>query len=506
MTEDEARDLLLVRAVELNDLAEMTLTAEDQRLATAAGLSAQSENRRAPSREQEDEVFLVKRSAFASARIVTRSPVLARAANGVRWPSWIGWSAPLGALAIGVVTNEIDNGQRLNIIAFPLMGMLAWNLAVYAWLAAGWLRGLRHAAPERHEAGFGARLLSWSAKRRSRDDSSAGLAVTRFVDDWLTASAPLTQVRSTRTLHLAAAALAAGVVLGMYGRALGLEYRAGWESTFIDAATLARIVEIVLGPASALTGLTLPEAAELEALRWRPGKLGENAGRWIHLYATTAAIFIIGPRLLLATWNAAKAWSLRRRFPVPGREDFYVRRLLREARDDGTVVRVIPFSFHLHQEAEQRLRRLLTGVLGDRTRVATDAPIAYGTEEVWLASAAIDPETDHVLALFNLSATPEAETHGAFLTALQRRIAECHSGASLTAVVDDSAYRLRLAGQAGSGQRLETRRLAWDTVLQRAGAVPLIIDLSEVDEFALIQRVEGALMGGPALISEGPAA
>jgi hypothetical protein len=331
----------------------------------------------------------------------------------------------------------------------------------------------------------------------------AARAIAQFVRDGLAASSALHHARLRRTLHLAAAALAAGVLLGMYARALGVEYRAGWESTFIDAETLHRLVGVVLAPASRLTGVALPDVAQLEAIRWGPGRPGENAGRWIHLFAATAALFIIGPRLLLAGWDALRAWRLATRAPAPGREDFYVRRLLRDARDVGALVRVIPYSFHLPPEAGQRLSRLLTAVLGDRARVTLDAPIAFGEEDAWLGALSVDPETDHLLVLFNLSATPEAETHGDLVARLKTRLAEGGGGPALSVIVDESAYCQRLAGQAGSAERLEARRQAWSAVLGRAGVTELAVDLAGDDEPALTRRLEAALMHGPALTAAG---
>jgi hypothetical protein len=180
-----------------------------------------------------------------------------------------------------------------------------------------------------------------------------------------------------------------------------------------------------------------------------------------------------------------------------------VRRLLRDARDVGALVRVIPYSFRLPPEAEQRLKGLLTGVLGNRARVSVEAPIAFGSEAEWLGALTLDPETDHLLLLFNLSATPETETHGDVVAGLQRRIAAGRGGPALTVIVDEAAYRQRLAGQAGSAQRLEARRLAWNSVLGRAGVTELVIDLASDDEGALMRRLEGALMHGPALVPAG---
>jgi hypothetical protein len=131
--------------------------------------------------------------------------------------------------------------------------------------------------------------------------------------------------------------------------------------------------------------------------------------------------------------------------------------------------------------------------------VTVDAPVAYGAEDEWLGGLTIDPETDHLLLLFNLAATPEAETHGDIVARLKSRIAGARGGPALTVIVDESAYRHRLADQAGSAQRLEARRLAWNAVLGRAGVIEVALDLASDDEAALIRRLEGALMHEPAL-------
>jgi hypothetical protein len=264
LTEAEARHLLLVRAVEMQDTAGALFTAEDRRQASAAGLQAASggaRGRGARGREDGEARFLAGRSEFAFARLATRAPALAQADRRARWPAALGWALPALALALGVATNEIGGGGRLNIIAFPLLGMLAWNLAVYAALLAGRLQGLGRAGPERMAGGPFARLLRWATHRAlsaGGDGAVQGRAIAQFAGDWLSAASALNGARIGRTLHLSAAALAAGVLLGMYARALGVEYRAGWESTFLDAPTLHRVLHLVLAPASRLTGVALP--------------------------------------------------------------------------------------------------------------------------------------------------------------------------------------------------------------------------------------------------------
>ncbi len=507
MTEAEARQLLLVRAVETQDAGFAIFTAEDRQLATAAGLQ-QAGGRGRHSPQGDDEHFLVGRSAFAFARLATRVPALARIDRQIRWPGWIDWALPGLALTLGFLSNEMDAVGQLNIIAFPLLSMLAWNLAVFLALAALPLRHLARGPSAPVATGHLARLVNGvlaRARRAERSGTVTARAIAGFVPDWLEASSSLNQARIRRTLHLSAAALAAGVLLGMYARALGVEYRAGWESTFIDAGTLHRLVQVVLAPASALTGVALPGVDQLEAIRWGPGQDGENAGPWIHLFATTAALFIIGPRLLLAGWEALRAGGLAGRMPVPGREDVYTRRLLANARDVGVLVRVVPYSFHLSGEAVQRLDGLLRAVLGDRAQVSIDTSVAFGAEDAWLDGLTLDPETDNLVVLFNLSATPEAEIHGGFIARLKARIDQERGGPALTVIVDESAYSQRLAGQAGSVQRLEARRLDWKSVIGRSGVLASTLNLASEDGPALLSQLESLIMREPALTPGGRA-
>ena len=116
----------------------------------------------------------------------------------------------------------------------PVAALVVWNLVVYALLAARFVvrygdsggrsdRALRHAPRRRHP--------SRRAARRTR-------AVAAFVEHWSTASAPLYAARAARVLHFAAAALALGVIAGLYVRGLGLEYRATWESTFLEPSSV----------------------------------------------------------------------------------------------------------------------------------------------------------------------------------------------------------------------------------------------------------------------------
>ena len=127
--------MLLVRAIESEDSEGAILTREDRQYVTAAALrdGAPGDDRASIGG------FLQRRSNLALERLIARFPVLRRACRLSRWPAWANWALPLVALVLGFVSHRLDGG-RLNILAFPLLGMLAWNLFVYLWLLVSALR------------------------------------------------------------------------------------------------------------------------------------------------------------------------------------------------------------------------------------------------------------------------------------------------------------------------------------------------------------------------------
>ena len=121
------------------------------------------------------------------------------------------------------------------------------------------------------------------------------------------------QARIARALHIGAAAFALGALASLYARGLAFEYRAGWDSTFLDADGVQRLLAVVLWPATALAGFPLPDAPTLAALRFSTGP-GENAARWIHAHAIGVVAVVVLPRLLLAASRAGARGASRAEF------------------------------------------------------------------------------------------------------------------------------------------------------------------------------------------------
>ncbi|WP_128001013.1 DUF2868 domain-containing protein [Piscinibacter defluvii] len=249
------------------------------------------------------------------------------------------------------------------------------------------------------------------------------------------------QRRLAAWLHAAAALLACGAVLSMYARGSFLEFRAGWDSTFFDAPALHRFMQWLFGPAAALGGITLPTLDEFAALRFSAGGGGERAARWIHLYAITLAALVILPRTLLA-FAAARASEA----PAPSA--------------GARPLQVLPYSYQGAEALRAGLRAALERHVGGPVELQLAPSLAQGEEAQAVAAEVL---------LLPLTATPEAETHGALLAALPAPPA--------LVLLDESGFRRRFAGPDGA-RRLEERRALWRSWLVSRHLPALFVDLS----------------------------
>ena len=495
MNEAEARSAMLIRAIELADTAQAALPRETRQwasdLANKDVPRTQGRSRRAALREAG--AFVARRASLACRRLESEHPEVSRVQSATRWPSWLWWLVPVLAFALGVASNELGPDRRINIISFPLLGVLAWNAAVYVvMLVSAASRAVRPRAEPRR--GFFTRLHARLARRRAPAPADAGplqRGLNRFVSDWLGASARLNGARARASLHLSAALLALGAVAGMYVRGLGFEYLAGWESTFLSAEAVHGLLAMVLGPASALAGIALPGPEHIASLRFTPLQPGEGAARWIHLYALTAALFVVLPRLALAAWNAFTVARLKHNFVLPLDEDRYFRRLVAMRSGEPTRVRVVPYSYTPEAAAQEGLRAALADAYEGPVEVEIEATIPYGDEDDYpIASVKEGAAADCVIVLFNMNATPEDEAHGALVARLRGGLALTQR---LFAVLNESPYRRRLAGQPDAEARTAERRSTWESVLGRAGAPVLALDLEGGDVAATAKRIESTL-------------
>jgi len=462
MREADARNALLIRAFET---APATPHWDEEDREWASRSAAQIEGEKASA-----EAFVARRAGLAAQRLSSRVPAVAHTLSAVDWRPWAGWLVVAAAFLAGLLLDAVSAEQRINILAPPLLAILLWNAVVYVLLI---LRPLIfRKRPLRPMQGLVARLIHGVPKSLLKPDASTPLAV--FVRQWLPASAGLSNTRMMAVLHYAAAAFAVGAMAGLYTRGLAFEYLAGWESTFLSVDTVSRLLQAVLGPASFLTGIALPDAARLAAIRLPEGS-GENAAGWIHLYAVTVLLAVVVPRILLGIFAALRARRLAANLPLP-LTDGYFQNLRRRHSGSAAQVQVIPYSYQPTPGSAAGIRRLMQQIYGAETMVAVAPTLALGGEDHLGAVLAGRGPLTATIALFSLAATPEVENHAAFVAALD---AALPSEAVVVALVDESAFLRRFGADT---KRLAERRAIWRRILaSRIDIEPVFAALEEED-------------------------
>jgi hypothetical protein len=471
MDESAAMDVVAVRAVETADGARASWSEADRAWASRAAAQVVGA-------DATPDAYLARRAALAVERIGERDPALPRAVRALRWRPWVGTAVVALAFALGAFLDQVDQAHRVNILAPPVLGLIAWNVAVYLVIAVGYVvrygeagRPGPFAAVIRRYAGGGG---------RPRGEGGMRDAIVAFGEEWARRSAPLHGIRAVRILHLAAAMLAAGVLAGLYVRGLALEYRASWESTFLDASVVRSIAAIAYLPGALLTGVPVPTLAEVAAIR---APAGENAARWLHLMAATVAVVVVAPRLLLALG----AWMVERhratRFALP-LDDPYFRRLLRGYRGGPARVRVVPYSYAATPAAIAGLEAIVARSFGGSAALLVASPVAYGADDA-LAADAVAGST--LVALFNATATPEREAHGVFLAALAR---QGEGADAVLALVDEGPWLERFGSDP---TRTGNRRAAWRDLCDEARVSVVFADLANPDLAATDAAFDAAI-------------
>ena len=475
MDEFSALNVIALRAVETSDGARTLWSDEDRAWASRAAAEVVGA-------ESKPDAFLARRAMLAIEKLGVRHPALPRAARAMRWRPWVGTAIVAMGFALGVFLDQVDAARRVNVLAPPVLGLLLWNLFVYLAVAIGYV--LRYGDDAR--AGPLRRAVTRVAGGLSLPRRAGPLrgAILAFVDEWARRSAALYGMRAARILHLAAAALALGVIAGIYVRGIAFEYRASWESTFLDPPAVRAVLAIAYAPGAFITGISVPDVAAVSAIR---SPEGENAARWLHLMAATLAAVVIVPRLLLAFVAGVVERHRAANLSLP-LEEPYFQRLLRGYRGGAARVRVIPYSYAPGSAALAGLEAVVARAFGGSAAIVVAQPVAYGAED---ASAGLPKPAagTTLVALFNASATPEREVHGAFLATLARH----HAGAeALLALVDESGLAARWHGESA---RVSDRRAAWTRMSEEAGVPAVFVDLAAPDLAAAESAIDQAVTG-----------
>ncbi|MBV7539439.1 DUF2868 domain-containing protein [Duganella sp. sic0402] len=450
MNEHTAKDVVLVRAIETADQNKEILSDDDRLYASRSARELAQWRAADRKAEATGDDFLQQRAEQILKRLAERHAAFAGFVKQRSPLQPLAWALPLIGLLLGAGLDRITDPHRVDLLSAPLLLIIVWNLLVYLGLLIWLFIPSRPRAPHR-------------LKAPRKLPSVLSTAVTDFMREWAQLSARLNAARLSRTVHLSAAAFAIGALASLYARGLLSQYAAGWESTFLDARQVHGLLSTLFAPAIALFQLQGFTLAEIEALRFPQVTAAEGGARWVHLYAATILLLVIVPRLLLSAFAQWQATRLSRHFPLDLEQPYF--RKLNDAMGmaQGGTLRVLPYSFTVDEQRHRRLQLLATEMFGEQGRLMLRPSTPYGeTPQV-----SDDAELAATAALFNLSATPEQENHGAFLDVLSKATPR-----GLTVLLDESAYLERMGAE-----RLAERVALWQEFCRFHGVSASVVNL-----------------------------
>jgi hypothetical protein len=280
----------------------------------------------------DSERFLARRADALLGRLRVRSPGVDRVLAAAAGPTGLDRAILVLAFLLGAALAFADGARRIDIFAYPLAGLVLWNLIVYVVLI---VRIFRSPGETRQPAGIAAAREAQALQRdgffrrwlvrayanrvRTRIDGlithsigfNAPLApgLRRFAADWWEVGRPLFRDRARRLLHLAAILAAAGLMAGYDLRGWLLRQAAGWGTTVFGPASAHAALVTLYGAGSAISGVPIPSSHDLQALAWTGQATGGGpAGEWLYLIDWTALLYIVLPRLLAVIVTTVSLW------------------------------------------------------------------------------------------------------------------------------------------------------------------------------------------------------
>ena len=492
MREDTLRAVLMVRAIEEVDRAGTILPPGDRAQATREAVRTLGAGVDEAALVSDDRLLaraLGDRAERLVGPLVERFPIVGEALGRTRTPAGLLVVLLLVAFASGIGLSALDGSRRINILAFPFLGLIAWNLAMYAVLAIGWIRRrIRPAAASPSRGAWTKRLFERRIAPLLRETRRVHVVLGEALASYAAACAAIGSAfiaqHARRWLHLAAASIAIGLIVGLYVRGTVFRYEAGWESTFLGPSQVQAILGTLFGPVAGWSGVKLPSTvAEVEQLRWTSGSGGGDAAPWIHLIALSLVLYVVLPRLLLAAVANLGSWRLERSTPLPDDLRRYAADALRGSgavRSPG-VASVTPYAYEPSDASLAGLTRWLQGTVG-ATQVERRTSLRYGEEDMAGPAFAIGAHrvADLHVVVMNLAATPEAENHGVVIAAARDAAHRARPPAGVRIVIDESPYAARFAGDASLASRVEERRRLWRNFVSGYGLEADLLPLEDL--------------------------
>ena len=371
--------------------------------------------------------FLMARADVLRARAVEVVGEIPRFGNLGTWGRMI----CLMALILGFASHGAGLSRSFDLLAGPFLLLIVWNAIVYAMLLCRIFRKSPTSSQPSVIKMFLEKRINGLFGDVSQNKARAAFA--QAVQSWLRS---WTTPALVSWFHAGSACFTIGLLAAIYFRGVNTGYVAAWESTWFDPQGVASVLHPLLGPASWISGIPLPDSIDgWRQLQRVAGHEGVNARLWIHLYAITMVLWVVVPRCMLAMAAYFRAMQLRAALPAWNANDTYLRRILSLARQGGDIgIAILPFDLKqpdiintgTYRDAIERLVRETWGQ-GGRARWMKS--VSYGDEETVWEDVWFDAlNCDGALILFDLGSTPEEEVHGVLLEEVLQRYASERGG------------------------------------------------------------------------------
>ena len=244
------------------------------------------------------ETRVIERAEQISGRLTQKYPALTSAFTVLQIKTSL--ALLIGCAVVGgFLADPIGPAGHINLLNFPLLTLLLWNVVAYIGLLYNMI--LPRPSRDRSQPGLPG-LVEWliglDMKRRLNrlsSDRTQGPEEAQWITTSLASYAgrllhnvrDLLITHARCLLHIAAAALAIGVIVGLYLRGFSFLYKAGWDSTFMEAAGVHTFLSLLFTPASWLLATPVPDVEAVADLR---GTAKANAALWIHFWAVTTVL------------------------------------------------------------------------------------------------------------------------------------------------------------------------------------------------------------------------
>ncbi len=374
--------------------------------------------------------------------------------------------AVLGYCAGAMSDKLSSSGSYINLLAPPLMGLLLWNVLVYAALLA---QAVLRALNVRFELPLQKALLRISSLFGAA--RLPGRAIQgAFFRAFLPYRTKSLSHRVRRACHIAALAFAVGILTSIAIRGIGSAFVVHWESTWFAGRadivtplihTLYGLIPVELPSTAPLPDVQGVAALELTAPSLATASAGSGgAAPWLWRLIQTVFWWVLLPRTLLIVWESLSVRRADARVPLDVSTPYY--RSLFAALSPKSAMHFMVDASLVTADSRWQLRdRLPLGLTQAVSAVHFWDTEADALIAAWDAHARVVP-------VFNAIHTPEDDVHGLWLKRLAEKLPS-----GFAVCVDFTEFDRRFGEDLA---RRSTRTALWEQFLVTYGARLIVLD------------------------------